>query len=108
LELRVRLHGRQRRADAQRAHDLSIPLAFDAPQPSFFGAAAASARPLVAGSFIGEVRSGGSCNCATYTSTPHCNGTHTECVGHLTHERVSLRDVGLPAYVVARLVTLAP
>ncbi len=108
LELRVSLQGRQWRADAARAYDLSIPLAFDAPQPSFFGAAAASGRPLVAGTFVGDVREGGSCNCATYAFTPHCNGTHTECVGHLTHDRIGIRDLALPTYVIARLVTLAP
>jgi arylformamidase len=108
VELRVHLQGRQWRVDAQRAHDLSIPLAFDAPQPSFFGAAAASGRPLTAGSFIGDVRAGGSCNCVTYSLTPHCNGTHTECVGHLTRDRIGMRDVPTPAYMIARLVTLAP
>jgi arylformamidase len=108
FELRVFLHGRHWRADAQRPFDLSIPLAFDAPQPNFFGAAAAAGKPLVAGEFVGDVRQGGSCNCATYTLTPHCNGTHTECVGHLTRDRVGVRDIATPAYAIARLVTLAP
>lgn len=108
FELRVSLHGRQWRVDAKRAYDLSIPLAFDAPQPNFFGAAAATGRPLVAGGFIGDVREGGSCNCATYSFTPHCNGTHTECVGHLTRDRIGIRDIAVPAHMIARLVTLAP
>lgn len=108
FELRVSLQGRQWRVDATRAHDLSIPLAFDAPQPNFFGAAAASGRPLVAGGFVGDVREGGSCNCATYAFTPHCNGTHTECVGHLTRDRIGIRDIALPAYAIARLVTVTP
>jgi arylformamidase len=108
MELRVTLHGRTYRADAARAHDLSIPLAFDAEQPNFFGAAPASSHPLSAGSFIGDVREGGSCNCATHTLTPHCNGTHTECVGHITADRISIAEMAIPSFMTARLVTLAP
>ena len=42
------------------------------------------------GQFIGDTRMGGPCNFETYSITPHCNGTHTECVGHITNERVSI------------------
>jgi arylformamidase len=108
MELRVTVHGQSYRADASRAHDLSIRLAFDAEQPNFYGAAAASSRPYAAGTFIGDVRQGGSCNCATHTLTPHCNGTHTECVGHVTTDRISIADIAVPPFMTARLVTLAP
>jgi arylformamidase len=89
-------------------HDISIPLVFDAPQPNFFGAPRASSTPLAAGSFIGDVAQGGSCNCATYTLTPHCNGTHTESVGHVTRDHSGFAAVQIPALCVAQLVTVAP
>ena len=91
-----------------RAHDLSIPLAFNEAQPSFFGAAHATAAPLAAGGFVGDVRKGYSCNCATYSLTPHCNGTHTECVGHVVEERVSVRDAAHDHVHAALLVSTAP
>lgn len=90
------------------AHDLSIPLAFGEPQPKFFGAPAATATPLAAGAFIGDVRRGGSCNCASYALTPHCGGTHTECVGHITTERVSVRDVARAPLYPAVLASVTP
>ena len=80
------------RVAAERAVDLSIPLEFDGPQPNHFGAPPASARPLTAGGFVGDTRRGGSCNCDVLELTPHCNGTHTECVGHLTGERLSVAE----------------
>jgi arylformamidase len=92
----------------ERAHDISIPLVFDAPQPTFFGAARASQSPLAGGTFVGDVRRGGSCNCSTYTITPHCNGTHTECVGHVTQERVSIRDAATDHLDAALLVSVEP
>jgi arylformamidase len=108
LDLRLYFQGRAWRANPRAAHDLSIPLAFDAAQPNFFGAPPATATALTAGSFIGEVRRGGSCNCATYSLTPHCNGTHTECVGHLTANLVAIRNIAVPTLMPARLVTLEP
>ncbi|HEX2492128.1 MAG TPA: cyclase family protein [Steroidobacter sp.] len=99
--------GRRWRA-ATHGYDASIPLAFDGMQPSFFGAEHASARPLAAGAFIGDVRRGGSCNCASYSLTPHCNGTHTECVGHIVEERVSVRDAACAHLSAALLISTAP
>ncbi|PZN32735.1 MAG: hypothetical protein DIU71_06805 [Proteobacteria bacterium] len=106
--LYVELAGRRFAADLQGAHDLSIPLRFDAEQPRFFAAPPASAHPLQAGAFIGAVARGGSCNCATYTLTPHCNGTHTECVGHITRTPLSVREAAGEHLVIALLVSVAP
>jgi kynurenine formamidase len=80
------------RVAAERAVDLSIPLDFDGPQPNHFGAPPARARPLAADGFVGDTRRGGSCNCDVLELTPHCNGTHTECVGHVTGERLSVAE----------------
>jgi arylformamidase len=105
-ELIVKIAGRRWRVGTQ-GHDLSIPLEFDAPQPTFFGAARAAATPVIAGSFVGDVRRGGSCNCSSHTLTPHCNGTHTECVGHVTAERLSVRDLCGEHFNPARLISVA-
>lgn len=96
------------RADASAALDVSIPLDFDGRQPNHFGAEAAAAEPLVAGAFIGDTRRGGSCNAERYTLTPHCNGTHTECVGHVTDERVAIRDLARDVLALAALVSVTP
>lgn len=103
----VEIAGRRWRVGAQ-GHDLSIPLTFDAPQPTFFGASPAAATVVAAGSFVGDVRRGGSCNCSTHTLTPHCNGTHTECVGHVTAERLSVRDHSSEHFLPALLVSVGP
>lgn len=89
-------------------YDLSIPVTFGGAQPVFFGASPARESVLRAGSFVGDVREGGSCNCATYAITPHCNGTHTECVGHVTRERISVRDAATEAFHVALLLSVTP
>lgn len=95
-------------ADLSSPRDLAIPLAFDGAQPNLFEAAAATAAPLRSGSFIGDVNQGGSCNCSEYHLTPHCNGTHTECVGHITRQRVSVRDIYKGGLELALLLSVVP
>jgi len=87
--------------------DISIPLRFDGPQPGFFGADAATARPMHAGDFIGDTRLGGSCNAEHLDLIPHCNGTHTECIGHITNERIAVNDMAMRALYLAQVVTIA-
>lgn len=105
--LAVELAGRRWHVAAH-GHDISIPLRFNEAQPAFFGSPPASAEAITAGSFVGDVRRGGSCNCSVHTLAPHCNGTHTECVGHVTQERLSVRDLALRHLSAALLISVAP
>lgn len=106
--MRFEAGGRRFRVDFAKPVSIAIPLDFDGPQPSCFGAPRAEARPFRAGGFVGDTRAGGSCNCELLTLAPHCNGTHTECVGHVTDQRVAVSE-RLPGGVqLARLVTVTP
>lgn len=89
--------------DLARPLELAIPLEFDAAQPRHFGADAARSQPFVAGAFSGDVATGAGCNCRTITLTPHCNGTHTESVGHLTREPFDAHRA-IPAGLIPALV----
>jgi kynurenine formamidase len=104
----VEIAGARWRVDLARPHQLAIPLRPGAAQPRWFAAPAARATPLHVGSFTGSVSSGASCNCSTLELTPHCNGTHTECVGHLTEEAVDVCEVLPHALLPALLVTITP
>lgn len=83
-------------------YDISIPIRFNGPQPNAFGVDAATAVSL------GDTREGSSVNFDQYTFIPHCNGTHTECVGHITDERISVRDCLQDVLMPAVLVTVEP
>ncbi len=106
--MRFEAGGRPFLVDFSEPRSLAIALDFAGPQPSCFGAPRAEARPLRADGFVGDTRAGGSCNCEVLTLAPHCNGTHTECVGHVTDERVAVSE-RLPGGVqLALLVTVLP
>ena len=100
--------GRLLEADFAKPVSLAIPLDFSGPQPSCFGAPRAGGRPLQTGGFVGDTRAGGSCNCEVLTLAPHCNGTHTECVGHVTDDRVAVAERVAGGVALALLVAIAP
>jgi arylformamidase len=100
--------GRRFAVGADHGVSLAIPLDFHGAQPTHFGAPAARAEPLSAGGFVGDTRAGGSCNCETITLVPHCNGTHTEGPGHVTHERISVHERALHPLYLAALVSVTP
>ncbi len=77
-------------------------------QPAAFFLPRAFATTVEIGNFIGDTRRGGSCNCEAVTLYPHGNGTHTESVGHISHERVSVHGVVRGAFFPATLLTVHP
>lgn len=91
-----------------KAIDISIPLRFNGPQPNAYGVDKAASEPVRAGELVGDTRQGGSVNFERYAFIPHCSGTHTECVGHITHQRISVRECLQDVIVSAVLVTVEP
>ena len=77
-------------------------------QPRHFDAPAATSRPYAVPGFSGSVATGASCNCDVITVIPHCNGTHTEGVGHLTREPFDAYRLVPAGLTEALLLTVAP
>ena len=86
----IEIEDRKIEVDFAGGQDISIPLLFNGSQPNTYNVERAASQPYNDDQFIGDTRKGGPCNFETYTLTPHCNGTHTECVGHITKERISI------------------
>lgn len=104
----INIGGRIFEIDDEKPVDISIPLKFNGPQPNAYGVAPAVSSACEAGDIVGDTRRGGSCNFESYTFIPHCNGTHTECVGHITDERISVRDCLQDIFLPAVLVSVTP
>jgi len=104
----VQINNQTYKIDLENPTDISIPLVFNGAQPNAFGAEKATAKACEAGDLVGDTRRGGSCNFEQYKFIPHCNGTHTECVGHLTRERISVHDCLKDAFIPATLVSIRP
>jgi kynurenine formamidase len=108
LNARLQLDGREVRVDLSRPFDLSLEIDFEGAQVRHFGAPRASSHPYSVPGFSGSVARGASCNCGSITLIPHCNGTHTECAGHLTPEPLHAHRVVPRGLLPAVLISVKP
>lgn len=108
MKLSLQLAGQHYAVHLNAAVSLAIPLQFNGPQPNHFGAATAQAKPMLAGSWIGDTKKGGSCNVPELTLNPHCNGTHTESVSHIVDELHSINSSARDLLVPATLISVNP
>ena len=108
MKARIALNGAEVRVDLAHPVSLALTLDFNGPQPRHFGVPRATSRPFEAPGFAGAVASGASCNCEVITLIPHCQGTHTECVGHLTREKLDAYRVVPAGLVPALLLSVTP
>src|ERR1700752_1678366 len=108
VQAHLAIDGREFAVDLARPDNLALELDFHGAQPRHFGAPRASSRPYQVPGFRGSVEQGSSCNCELVTLVPHCNGTHTECAGHLTQERLDAWRAVPAGLIPAVLVSLTP
>ena len=94
------------RIDWSKPVDIAIPVRFSQPQTRAWGIAPATQEPWRDGSFIGEIAEGGSVNCREMHFVAHSAGTHTECVGHIVADPVTMADIALRPVSLAALITV--
>lgn len=104
----VQINNQTYAIDCDNPIDISIPLIFNGAQPNAFGVEKATSKPFQTEHFIGDTRRGGSCNFEQVKFIPHCTGTHTESIGHITEERISVHDCLRDAFIAATLISIAP
>ena len=108
MKLTFTLDSQYYEIDSRVFHDISIPMDFHGKQPRAFGVERAEAKAYASGPFVGDTRQGGSCNFERISLVPHCNGTHTEGIGHLSHERRPVLSALQEAWLPATLISLEP
>lgn len=69
---------------------------------------AAEIAPIRVGDFVGSVAEGSGANCEVIQFCAHGNGTHTECIGHITRERHSVNKLIGSGLMAACLVSVTP
>jgi arylformamidase len=86
--------------------DISIPMHSGKQNPNAFGIQAPSFEPFRAGGFVGSVALGGSVNCENLLINAHGNGTHTECVGHISEEKITINQSLKTFFALAQLISI--
>lgn len=108
MQIRFKHQNVEYHCSVAEAKSLAIVLDFAGLQPNHFGAEKASNEVLKLGGFTGDTRAGGSCNVDSLEMIPHCNGTHTETVGHIVNEDIWVGHTALDVLSLAYLVTVEP
>lgn len=108
MTLSIQINNRAFQLDDSNPLNIAIPLDFNDAQPNAYNVEKARSEACEAGELVGDTRRGGSCNFEQVKFIPHCNGTHTECVGHITHTRISVHDCLKDVFIEAALISIAP
>ncbi|WBO83964.1 cyclase family protein [Hymenobacter yonginensis] len=102
-------HGRAYSFNPAAPLDISLPLAPGKNQVNCFWAEPVQVDVIRVGDFVGSVALGGSTNYQRVHLTPHGNGTHTECYGHISPDPQATLNRCLRRFLfVARLVSVQP
>jgi len=94
--------------DLSKGIDISIPLIPGSDSPKCFFAPSFNVEPVKSGDFIGEISAGSPVNFRNIFINPHGNGTHTECVGHITAEPYTINQCLTEFHFIASLITVMP
>lgn len=95
--------------DLSKPIDISIPLTNTDENPIAWYIEKPIIEPVVFGDWIGKVSEGkSSTNFNNIFFNPHGHGTHTECLGHITHDFYSINQSLKKFFFFAKLITVEP
>lgn len=91
--------------DGSKAISLALPMVPNGNNVSCYYAEEPTATVIRLGDWVGSVAEGGSVNYQRLSLTPHGNGTHTECAGHiLAGNALNMAVVPVPGLALAAVV----
>jgi arylformamidase len=108
LSISIHWKGQTLTALLDQSYCLGIPLDHSHPQPNAYAAPLFEAMPHKVGNWIGDTRLGASVNFYDLRINPHGNGTHTECVGHISIERHSVHQALGTGFWLAQVISVYP
>jgi arylformamidase len=89
--------------------DISLPLREGNSNPNCYWAESVKFETISSGDFVGSVKAGGNVNYQKLTVTPHGNGTHTECYGHLSaDESATINQSLISFHFMAEVISVTP
>jgi arylformamidase len=100
--------GRNYKVDLAKPLDISMPLKADDSCARAWYVEPMRLEPVRAEGWVGDVNQGGSVNFRNILFNPHGNGTHTECVGHISKEFYTINKCLRRFFFTAELITVRP
>lgn len=100
--------GKEFKVDFFKPIDISMPLSTSKESTSAWYTEPMKLEPVLMANWIGDINQGGSVNFRTVTFNPHANGTHTECVGHISKEFYTINKNLKRFLFISELITILP
>jgi len=100
--------GKSLSVDFKRPIDISIPMKAGNDTVNAWHVDDLRIEPVRNEHFLGSVAEGGHVNFRDIYFNPHCHGTHTECVGHISNEVYSVNNTFNTHFFMAELITVEP
>lgn len=100
--------GKTYKIDFEKPIDISIPLRAGKENVNAWYAEPVKIEPVKMGEWVGDVNKGASVNFRNILFNPHANGTHTECVGHISKENYTINQCLKTFLFIAELITVLP
>lgn len=104
----LHVEGNSHKVDLEAPLDISIVLQSGNQNPNAWYVNPPKIEAERNGNWVGSVAAGASVNFNHISFNPHAHGTHTECVGHITPQKISLQDCLKHFFFLAEVITITP
>jgi kynurenine formamidase len=108
MNIKINLGGSECQVDLNAPIDISIPLMPGHDTVNAWYCEPLRLEPVVMGDWIGDVSRGGPVNFRNVYMNPHGNGTHTECMGHISKEQHSLNRELTTFFSLCSVISIIP
>ena len=108
MKTKLKIGKRKYKANLDKGISISTAFSNDNHLPRAFHAPDISIEAVRTEDFVGSTTEGGILNFKNLTINPHGNGTHTECVGHISKEPFYIKDTLQSAHQLGQLCTIDP
>jgi arylformamidase len=106
MKANIEWNGKRFEVDFSSGMDISIPMQSGSVNPNAFHIPMPLFEPIKVGDFVGSVAMGSGANCENLHINAHGNGTHTESIGHITLERISINSVLNQFHFIAQVISV--
>ncbi len=108
MKIQIKFQNQFYQVDLSKPLPIAIPLIPNQTNVNCYYADSPTSEIIRAGDFVGSVAEGGSVNYNKLQMTPHGNGTHTECYGHISANKMTIRKSLSTFHFLACLISVVP
>lgn len=100
--------GKTFKVDFSKPLDISLSLQNTSDNPIAWYLEKPQIEPVRFGTWVGSVQKGATTNFNNIAFNPHGHGTHTECLGHITHDFYSVNQLLKQFFFLAKVISIVP